>query len=100
MKKTKIKKLHHVKSLLDNLTRADILNHENPKGRSLQMWLMVLNQKLPKSMKFNNNRELSGFFKFYKFSRTIGEINFQNCYRRIVFYKYLGGFKNEKKYKI
>jgi len=96
MKNTKKKKLIKIKEILDKKTEDDIKQAGNPKSRSIDLWLSIINTQLTSNAKFGNNRELAGFFRFFKFTKKMAETTFQGCFRRIMFYKYEGGLKNEK----
>jgi hypothetical protein len=96
MKRQKIAKLKRVKSILDLKYQEDLAEHDKSKSRSLQLWMSIINKELPSKIRFNNNKELACFFRFFKFNRGMSETSFEGYFKRIIFYEYLGGFKNEK----
>ena len=95
MKRQKKDKLKRIKSILDVKLKEDKKN-KSKKGRSLDLWLMIINSQLPSIFRPNNNRELAGLFKFFKFSKGTSETTDNGCFRRIIFYRYKGGYNNEK----
>ena len=59
MKENKQKKLNKIKSILDKQQIEDIKNKGNPNGRSLSLWLSIINNQLPDNARLCNNREIA-----------------------------------------
>ena len=96
MKETKKRKLEKIRKILDERTQKDTQEFSNPKSRSLNQWLMIVNHGLTPMEKIRNHRELSAIFRIFNFTKDAAETRYEGCFRRIVFYKYKGGYKNGK----
>lgn len=93
MKRQKANRIKRIKEILDKKLREDKKNKKKA-GRSLGLWLEIINFHLPSPLRPINNRELSGLFKFFNFIKSTTETTEDGCFRRIVFYRYQGGYKN------
>jgi len=94
MKIAKKRKLDKIKLSLDSQLKKDVEENKKSKSRSLNLWLMIVNSGLPSSYRIKNNRELACIFKFFKFTKGTTETTDDGGFRRIVFYRYLGGYKD------
>lgn len=93
MKSQKIDKLKKIKAILDKKLKEDKKINKKT-GRGLGTWLLIINRELSTSSRINNNRELASIFKLFKFKRSTSETTHEGGFRRIIYYRYLGGYKN------